>query len=88
MIDMHKLFPKIHEVMEFQKCLIVKLILRKLGCIALFGSLKQTLPQLQIFCVFSHLYSKLSGTISHLDVWSNSTLIKSQNSLTEPISPD
>jgi hypothetical protein len=51
--DMVKLTPKIQEVMEFQKWLIIKLILEKFclktDCIALFGPLKQILPDLRIF---------------------------------------
>jgi hypothetical protein len=57
--DMHKIFPKIREVMKFQRWIVVKLILeklvQKLSCITLFGPLKQILADLYSFCKFSHL---------------------------------
>jgi hypothetical protein len=72
-IDMHKLSPKIQEVIAFTKWLIDKQIQRKhavwhLGYIAIFGPLEQLFPQLQILCKFAHLYTMTSGTISLLGV--------------------
>jgi hypothetical protein len=89
--DTYKLSSKIQEVIEFQRWLVVKLILEKsvwkLVCITLFGPFKQILIDLNNFCIFAHLYNKSSGTISLLGVWSNSIPINSQNLLTQPISP-
>jgi hypothetical protein len=53
LIDMHKLTPKIQEVIAFTRWLSDKQIQRKcavwnLDYIAMFGHLEQLLPQLQI----------------------------------------
>jgi hypothetical protein len=53
LIDMHKLTPKIQEVISFTKWLTGKQIQQKravwnLGYITIFGPLKQLSPQLQI----------------------------------------
>jgi hypothetical protein len=60
LVYIHKLTPKIKEVMEFQKWLIVKLISGKspsleTRCIALFGPLKQIFSKLVNFYRFAHL---------------------------------
>jgi hypothetical protein len=55
----HKVSPQIREVMEFPKRLNVKQLLEKLiwklGCIALFGPLKQIVLDLNNFCRFVNL---------------------------------
>jgi hypothetical protein len=56
LVDMHKLTPKIEEVMEFQRRLIVKSGI--CARIALFRPLKQILPGLNNFCRFAYLYNK------------------------------
>jgi hypothetical protein len=59
LVDMHKLTHNIAVVMEFQKRLIVKLILGnsvgKSVFLALIGPLKQILSDLNNFCRFVHL---------------------------------
>jgi hypothetical protein len=59
-IDMHKLTPKLQEVIAFTKWLTDKQISTKravwnLGYIAIFGPLEQLSTQLQILCRFLHL---------------------------------
>jgi hypothetical protein len=59
-IDMHKLTPKIQEVIAFTKWLTDKQIQQKmcvwnLGYIAIFEPLEQLSPQIQILCKFAHL---------------------------------
>jgi hypothetical protein len=60
LIDMHKLTPKIEEVIVFTKWLSDKQISAKravwnLGYIAIFGPLEQMSPQLPILCKFADL---------------------------------
>jgi hypothetical protein len=60
LIYMHKLTPKIQEVIAFTKWLIDKQIQRKravwnLGYIAIFGPLELLFSQLQILLKFAHL---------------------------------
>jgi hypothetical protein len=57
LVGMHKLTPKIQEVMKFQTWLIAKLILEEQipGCMALFGPLKQILTDYNNFCRFAQL---------------------------------
>ena len=76
-IDMHKLTPKIQEVIAFTKWLTDKQISGKravwnLGYIAIFGPLEQFSPQLQILWKFLNLYTMTSGTISILGVETDS----------------
>jgi hypothetical protein len=54
-IDMHKLTPKIQEVIAFTKWLIDKEIQRKRGYIAIFGPLEQLFLQIQILWNFEPL---------------------------------
>jgi hypothetical protein len=64
-IDMHKLTPKIQEVIAFTKWLTDKQISAKnvqvwnLSYIAIFGPLEQFSPQLQILLKFSHWYTMI-----------------------------
>jgi hypothetical protein len=89
LVDIYKLTPKIQEVMKFLRWLIVKLILEKnyrvwkLGCIALIGAMKQILSELNFFFRFPHLYNSLWGTLSLLEVWSQSIPINSEKILTK-----
>jgi hypothetical protein len=83
LIDIHKLTPKIQEVIAFTRWLTDKEIQQKcavwnVGYIAIFGPLEQLSPQLQILCKFAHLYTMTSGTISLLEVGTNSALINSE----------
>jgi hypothetical protein len=60
LIHMHKLTPKLQEVIAFTMWLIDKQIQRKravwnLGYISIFGPLEQLFPQLQILCKFADL---------------------------------
>jgi hypothetical protein len=76
-IDMHKLTPKILEVIAFTMWLTDRQIQQKnvvwnLGYIAIFGPLEQLSPQLPILCKFAHLYTMTSGTNSLLEVETNS----------------
>jgi hypothetical protein len=81
---MHPKSPKIQEDMAFPKWPSVKQKLQKssvwkLCCIALFEPLKQMFPELNSFWEFTQLYNKLCGTISLLEVWSDSAPIIHQN---------
>jgi hypothetical protein len=56
MIDIHKITPKIQEVMEFQILLIVKLNFNlEISFLSSVWTLKQILPDLNNVCIFSHL---------------------------------
>jgi hypothetical protein len=59
LVGLHMLYPKIDKVMEFPSRLNVKQILENLSLetrfIALFGHLKQIIPDLNNFCRFAHL---------------------------------
>jgi hypothetical protein len=72
-IDMHKLTPKIQEVIVFTMWLTDKQIkVWNLGYIIIFGPLEQLSPQLQILWKFAHMYIMASETNSILEVETNS----------------
>jgi hypothetical protein len=59
-VDMHKLTPTIEEVIALTKWLTDKQFSGKLavwilGCVVIFGLLKQLSPQLKNLCKFVHL---------------------------------
>jgi hypothetical protein len=77
LIDMHKLTPKIQEVIAFTMWLTDKQIQQKravwnVGYKGIFGPLEQLSPQLQILCKFAPLYIMTLGIRSLLGVGTNS----------------